>query len=329
MKTPLIDIHCDLLSYLQDAPHPDPLNRNSIGCSLPALEEGNVKLQVMAIYTATEKGSTELGLEQSLIFKNILHKYNDHVILCSEPDAINAVASSSKTGVVAAIENAAGFCEEDEPLKEGFKKLENMIANTERILYIGFTHHLENRFGGGNSSTTGLKEDGKALLDYLNGKKIAVDFSHASDALALDILDYTSKHNLDIPIIASHSNFRSVFHHPRNLPNEIAKEIINRNGLIGINFLRAFLNNQDPNAMYDHILYGLNMGGAKAICFGADYFYTDSHPDQSRKPFFFKEHEDAGCYPSILKNLSERVSTEVIEGIGHKNVINFIQRVWQ
>jgi membrane dipeptidase len=208
------------------------------------------------------------------------------------------------------------------------KKLEDIIYNTEKILYIGFTHNGENRFGGGNATKVGLKEDGKTLLNYLNGKKIAVDFSHTSDALAFDILDYVTKFNLDIPVMASHSNFRKIFNHPRNLPDEIALEIIKRKGLIGINFLRAFLNDKNPNVIYDHILYGINAGGAHSICFGADYFYTDSHPDQSRKPFFFKEHENAACYPSILKGLSGQISPEVLENISHKNAIHFIQRIW-
>lgn len=328
MNPPVIDIHCDLLSYLQDAPNPNPLEKNSIGCSFPSLVEGNVKLQVMAIYTSTEKGSTELGLQQSLIFKNLLNKYNDRIILSNAPNVLSTISTSPKLGILAAIENASGFCEEDEPLENGFKKLENIISNTERILYIGLTHHSENRFGGGNSCKIGLKEDGKALLNYINEKKIAIDFSHTSDTLAFDILNYLSKNNLNIPVIASHSNFRKVFNHQRNLPDEIAKEIIKRKGLIGINFLRAFLNDKNPNAMYDHILYGINFGGTHSICFGADYFYSASHPDQSRKPFFHPEHESASCYPSILQNLSKQVSLEVLEGISNKNVINFIHRIW-
>jgi membrane dipeptidase len=327
VNLPVIDIHCDLLSYLQDAPDPDPFKKDSIGCSFPSLYEGNVKLQVMAIYTSTEKGSTELALKQSLNFKNILTNYKDQVISGKDAFFFHTLSASPKPGILAAIENASGFCEEDEPLENGFRKLENIIRNTNGILYIGFTHHGENRFGGGNSTSVGLKDDGRALLDYMAGKKIALDLSHTSDALAFDMLEHTDKFGLDIPVIASHSNFREVFDHRRNLPEEIAKEIIKRKGLIGINFLRAFLNNNNADAIYDHILYGINLG-ARSICFGADYFYTDSHPDQSRKPFFFKEHENAGCYPSILKKLSGKVSPETIEAISFKNATDFIGRIY-
>jgi len=322
-----VDTHCDLLSYMLYKPSADPLGEE-IGCALPFLKKGNVKLQIMAIYTATEKGSSEQGLKQGLIFKKLLTDYNDRVSLIKDLNSLSNIGTSQKIGVLAAVENASGFCGEEDTLKEGFDKLDKIINTTERILYIGLTHHGENRFGGGNASTAGLKEDGKALLNYLHGKRIAVDFSHTSDALAFDLLNYISKFNLDIPVLASHSNFRKVFNHPRNLPDEIAKELIKRKGLIGINFLRAFLNTEDPNAFYDHIDYGIYLGGSNAMCFGADYFYTAKHPDQSRKPFFFKEHENASCYPSLLEHLSARLSPEQLENMGNKNVRDFIKRIW-
>lgn len=167
------------------------------------------------------------------------------------------------------------------------------------------------------------------MLEYMSDKKIAIDLSHTSDVLAFDILNCMSKNNLKISVIASHSNFRDVFSHARNLPKEIAQEIIHRNGLIGLNFLRAFLHDTNPNALYEHINYGLDLGEEKALCFGADYFYTASHPDQSRKPFFHKEHDNASLYPSILNELSQRVSPLTLEGIANKNLTNFIKRLWK
>jgi len=329
MKYPVIDLHCDLLAHMLNMPNPDPFKREGIGCSFPALAEGNVKLQVMAIFTATKNRSTALAVRQSEIFASFLAEYPNDCTLVHDINTLSQIATSSKLGMIAAIENASGFCEEDEPLKIGLERLERIITNTTRILYIGFTHHAENRFGGGNNSKAGLKEDGKTLLQYLNGKKIAVDFSHASDALAQDILDYLSKHNLEVPILASHSNYRKVFNHVRNIPDDIAKEIIQRGGIIGVNFLRAFVNNEDSNVLYQHINYGIELGGFNSICFGADYFGTDSHPDRSRVPFYFKEHADASRYPSIIETISQQVSPDAIEGISSKNVMSYLIELWK
>lgn len=328
MNQPVIDLHCDLLAHMLSMPSPDPFDRDGIGCSFPDLAAGNVKLQVMAIFTATAKGSTALALKQSEIFASFLANYPDDCTLVHDASTLSGIATSSKLGMIAAIENASGFCEEDEALEVGFERLEQIIANTTRILYIGLTHHAENRFGGGNNSTAGLKEDGKTLLQYLSGKKIAVDFSHASDALAHDMLNYISEHSLEVPILASHSNYRAVFDHVRNLPDDLAKEIIERGGIIGVNFLRAFVNNDDPNVLYQHINHGIKLGGANSICFGADYFATGNHPDQSRVPFYFEEHGDASRYPFILDAISDQVSPDVIDGIRSENVMNYMMRLW-
>ena len=329
MNHPVIDLHCDLLAHMLDMPNPDPFKPEGIGCSFPALAEGNVKLQVMAIFTATQKGSAAKALKQSEIFASFLEKYPEDCNVVNDLDSLNRIATSPKLGMIAAIENASGFCEEDEPLEIGFIRLEQIIKNVTRLLYIGFTHHAENRFGGGNNSTAGLKEDGKRLLQYLDGKKIAVDFSHASDALAHEILDYISDHDLKVPILASHSNYRSVFNHVRNLPDDIAQEIMRREGIIGVNVLRAFVNNEHSNALYDHINYGIKLGGVNSICFGADYFSTGKHPDQSRIPFYFEEHKDASCYPAILDEVSKQVSPEVVERISSGNVLNYIIHLWK
>ncbi len=326
---PVIDLHCDLLSYLRDNQDADPFISGEIGCSFPSLIEGNVKLQVMAIYTSTKKGSTDLALQQSLIFKDLASNYTSEVQSITRIEDLEPMLESSKTGIVASIENASGFCEEDEPLKTGFGKLEKIIENVERVLYISLTHHGENRFGGGNYSKPGLKEDGKVLLDYLDGRKIAVDLSHTSDALANDILEHLDQKNLDIPIMASHSNYRPIWDHPRNLPDHLAKEIIRRKGLIGSNFLRAFLNDKDPHALYNHIDYGLGLGAGDAISFGADFFHTGSHPDQSRRPFYHLGQDDSSCYPSILKIVGQRNTPELVEKMSHRNALDFIGRIWE
>ncbi|OEK03184.1 peptidase [Roseivirga sp. 4D4] len=322
---PIIDLHCDLLVYLL-------MNREAtadtkaFGAGFPFLKSGNVAMQVMAIYTAVEEESSRNGVAQSEIYKGLLEDYSADVYQ-ADP-SFNS--SNEGIGIVASLESASGICNEEEPLENAFENLETIISNVGRLFYISFTHHAENRFGGGNYAKAGLKPDGEALLDYMDGREIAVDLSHTSDALAHDILDYTYKKGLKVPVIASHSNFRQVWDHPRNLTKANAQEIIDRGGLIGINFLRAFLNDNDPNALIEHVKYGVGLkGGDKAIAFGADFFYTGDHPDKSRIPFYFPKHEDATKYQGILKELSSSVTDEELAGIAHANVERFIASNWK
>lgn len=324
---PVIDLHCDMLSYLLEAPNPEPNQISSIGCSIPAMLEGNVALQIMAIYTTVETGSTVKGIKQSVLFNELMNTFPTKLQKFENTFFESRLGKRNTITCLAAIENAASFAEENEPLSASFERLEKILKNTGKLAYIGLTHHGENRFGGGNSTSVGLKKDGEALLEYLSDKKIALDFSHTSDALAYDILTYLAKNNLQVPILASHSNFRTVFKHARNLPDEIAREIILQKGVIGINFLRAFVNDKNPDALLDHIEYGMKLGAEDALCFGADFFYTESHPDQSRVPFFYPQHQNAATYPSILNSLKNRYSTQQLNKISHQNGINFISRL--
>lgn len=325
---PIADMHCDMLDYLISEKNARPDNEEDIGCAIPYLVKGNVKFQVMAMYTAVEKESPKKLIQQAEKFQKLITHHNkifDHVYTA---DDANKILASGKIGLLLSIENASGLCNEEEPLTEAFSRFENLGKKFKSVFYISFTHHGENRFGGGNYTKVGLKDDGRELLNYLSNKKIAIDLSHTSYALAHDIINHIDKHKLALPIIASHSNFRSISDHVRNLPDEIAKEIVSRNGLIGVNFLRLFLHPDKPEKLIENILYGFQSGASKALCFGADFFYTKDHPDPSRQPFYFSEHENAAKYQDILKSLDKILSREEITSLAYKNVVNFIQRLF-
>ncbi|MFM7217485.1 MAG: dipeptidase [Bacteroidota bacterium] len=315
-----IDLHCDLLSYFL---FPHEGKKEDLGCSIPYLLEGEVGLQVMAIYSATEKGSVAFARKQIAHFKKLL----EHPSLYRfEPTASNDL-QKGRLGIITSIENASCFCEEDESLDSGFQQLEYLIQETGAPMYIGITHHSENRFGGGNNTTIGLKDDGRSLLEFLNGKRIAIDLAHTSDRLAYDLIDYIDKKGLDIPVIASHSNSRVVYANSRNLPDELAQEVIKRNGLIGLNFIKDYINKEQPQELYTHVEYLLRLGAKDQLCFGADFFFDKAHPDKSRYPFFFEEYQNALAYNTINEEVGSRFGAEQAEKISHKNALAFFKRL--
>jgi membrane dipeptidase len=326
MNQPVIDLHCDLLSYLT-RPNSSIYNTEDMGCAIPSLKEGNVKLQIMAIFAPVEKYSHIYGLKQSEIFQNLVQEENE--LYRFDKKHLATFETNENIGMLAAVESGSAFCDESMPLKEGFKNLEKIIENVGSIMYISFTHHAENRFGGGNYSKVGLKEDGKALVEYLHQRNIAIDFSHTSNALAHDLLNYISKENLEVPILASHSNYRPVFDHPRNLPDDIAKEIIHQKGLIGLNFVRAFVNPENGKALEEHVAHGVSLGAENVICYGADYFYTKDNSDKARIPFYFAAHENASCYPQINKGFEQQFGSKQTDKISSHNALDFIERLWK
>lgn len=311
------DLHCDLTAYLAE---PNTSADGDIRCSVSNLKNGNVKFQVMAFYSATKKGSvdevkTQLSRYRDLLARNDIDEFNPEKFSLHNP----------KLSVIAAVENASGLCEEEMPIHLMRENLDNLLSNAD-LMYIGLTHHNENRFGGGNYSDIGLKDDGKQLLDYINHRKIGIDFSHTSDRLAYDVLNYIDQEDLEIPVLASHSNMRSVFAHPRNLPDELVKEIIRRDGLIGLNFVKYFVGEETAESIFKHIDYALQLGAENHLCFGADFFDDKVHPEQQKYPFFFEEMGDPSAYSWINEKVSENYSEEIKSKISHQNVLNYFAR---
>ena len=326
---PVADMHCDLLDYLSTVGRADPNNTADIGCAAPFLRDGGVKLQVLAISSVDELDSKRGTERQCEWFRRLTVTEGGTFHRVTKGMTTESVLECPRICVIAAIENASALASDSDPLEVALRTLDRVDAMVGPLFYMSFTHHLENRFGGGNSTDVGLKDDGAILLEYVAGRNIAVDLSHASDALASDIISYIDRKRLDVPLIASHSNFREILSHQRNLPKDIAEAIIDRQGLIGITFLRALLHPDDPGALVRHIEYGLTANAHHAMCFGSDYFYTDGHPDRSRIPFFFDEHENAGRYQDILNSVQHLLTPAALYNLAFGNVMAFLQRLWQ
>ncbi len=105
--------------------------------------------------------------------------------------------------------------------------------------------------------------------------------------------------------------------------------MIKRKGLIGLNFIRNCVDDTNPEMLYEHIQYGLDLGGEDAVAYGADFFFCKNHPDKSRHPFFFKGYDDASAFNAINKEIEKRFSHELMEKISHKNALNFIKKMYK
>jgi microsomal dipeptidase-like Zn-dependent dipeptidase len=303
------NFHCDLLWYLSaddSRSAYDPESRTSI----PLFLQGGVAIETLAIYEKTKKGCRQSGEKQFQTYKSLNKKH---------PDIFG-----KKIHLILAIENGSTFCDEEEMLDHGLKRLEQWLKEAGRIAYISMTWNDENRFGGGNATKIGLKKDGEKLLEWMSGKNIAIDLSHTSDPLAHDILNYIDKRKLLIVPVASHSNFRVIANVPRNLPDEIAKEIVKRGGLIGLNFVRAFLGSDGPDDFIRQVEHARNIDAISHLCFGADFF-DDRDIDglDHLRPFFLSGYEDSSCYPKVIELLRQEFSEGQVAKIAYDNLAKF------
>ncbi len=296
LTEPIADLHCDLLMALAMGRTPyDPETR----CSHPQMQSGHVRWQLLPLFVETGPRSVAIGEAQAQAYKDLFrlhfrdfHRGWTHL-------TFSAIEPPEKIQVWPAIENASAFCTESEPLEKGLARLDQLIESIGKPAYVSLTWKHENRFGGGNEAKVGLKPDGLVLVERLHELGIAVDLSHTSDALADDLLSIDK----NIAVIASHSNFRTVLNHSRNLPDAIALEVVARGGVIGLNGVRHFVG-EELSELASHIEHAIHIGCSRSLCWGVDFFLEEGLA--SDEDYFFPGLSDSSSFPSLLIALRRR-----------------------
>ena len=123
---------------------------------------------------------------------------------------------------------------------EGGSVIENDIDRLYELQYDGIkfltlTWNGENLIAGGAKSDKDLTDFGKSVIKEMNKIGMAVDVSHLNDKSFYSAIEKADK------ILATHSNCRSICNHKRNLTDEQIKLLVQKNGIIGLNFYPEFL----------------------------------------------------------------------------------------
>jgi len=292
----VIDLHNDLLSYLALSPSHMPDEASC--CSARQLREGGIRCQVLPAFFQTIAGSEKTLERQLACFRRLFEEYPDDFSTSLQPGRIH---------IRWAIENVSTFLGEEEPLENGINRLQAACQEFGPPVYVSLTWNGENRCGGGAGADKGLTEDGRAILEALD-RRVALDLSHASDRLAYDMAEHSSR-----LLIASHSNFRSVMNASRNLPDDLAQEIVKRDGVIGLNVIKPFIGNS-KDSFFDHIDYALSHGWEGALSFGADFYSMESVPEDLKEELvghFFTEWKDPSSARHIAAEVVSRFGTDI------------------
>ena len=169
-------------------------------------------------------------------------------------------------------------------------------------VYASLTWNFENELAGGCMEDVGLKPSGEAAVRAFARKGIAVDCAHLGKKAFARVLDLTDA------VVDSHTCAAALYDHPRNLQDWQIREIVARGGLIGIAFVRSFLNNNAAaEDVFRHMDYCVQKFGCGHFCFGTDFYGTADLPqglshyeDADRLRMFF---ERAGYGASAIEKL--------------------------
>lgn len=201
-------------------------------------------------------------------FLNELSQNSDEIALCKTAADVKRCLQQGRRGAMLSIEGAEAIgCDED--------KLPQLYAEGFRMLAPVWNE--ANALSGSCMTGEGLTERGKAFCRKAQKLGFLLDVSHLSDRGFFDLCDLAEK-----PIVASHSNSRAVFSHPRNLTDEQFSLICQLGGTAGINLYSEFLT-PDAKAtlddVYRHIDRFLSLGGDGHVALGGDLDGCDVLPD--------------------------------------------------
>ncbi len=188
-------------------------------------------------------------------------KFNIKVIKSSAD--LNKVIKNNEKGAIFTVENASVLA----------GKLSNIELFKEfGVKFVTLTWNGRNELGAGAmvSHSNGITKFGIDVIKELEKNRITVDVSHASDRLFYDVINHSSR-----PIVATHSNSRAITNVKRNLTDDQFKAIVRREGIVGLNLHKTFLNNDEDKAnRYDilnHAEHFLSLGGENSLSIGADF----------------------------------------------------------
>lgn len=146
------------------------------------------------------------------------------------------------------------------------------------IKCIALTWNNTNKIAGGVADPdSGLTEFGKSVIRRMEELGILVDVSHLNDKSFYDVASVATR-----PIIATHSNSRTICSHRRNLTDDMFKIIRESGGCAGLNLHTSFLADDDNGTIDDaikHIEHFMSLDGVDAIGMGSDFDGIPRNPE--------------------------------------------------
>tara|TARA_B100000676_G_scaffold170717_1_gene167843 strand:- start:99 stop:1253 length:1155 start_codon:yes stop_codon:yes gene_type:complete len=232
-----LDSHIDIPFDYMINPEHDPGNDTDMQVDFQKMLKGNLDGGFFIVYVGqselSKKGYQE-AKEKAIIKFNAINKmvekYPNKIVLVKSPEEVYEAKRNKKLFAAIGIENGYVIGEDIELLKYYY----DLGARYMTLSHIGHNQISDSSLPKKSLKNEiemhgGLSDFGKITIKKMNELGMMIDVSHVSDKSALQAIRL-SHH----PVIASHSGARSVANHPRNIPDNIIREIAKKEGVIQV-----------------------------------------------------------------------------------------------
>jgi membrane dipeptidase len=232
----------------------DP-NETGSKVDYPRMKEGDLDAIFFAAFVAQDiRNDDGNSRAKSLCFQMIdsilvsIERNSEIVGLALNPQDAYSLEKEDKRAIYIGIEN--GY-----PIGDDITNVEAYY--NKGVRYITLVHSSNNDLADSATDTNGAEHDGisdfgSQVVNEMNRLGIMVDVSHGSDSVFYDAIKLSKA-----PIIATHSNARSVTNHKRNMTDEMLKLMAKNGGVVQLTMLSSYLRDTPPNIKRDSAIDSL------------------------------------------------------------------------
>ena len=207
------------------------------------------------------------------------------------------------------------------------------------VRHMLFAYNLNNRAGGGcHDEDVGLTDFGRQVITEMNRVGMVVDCSHTAYRTTMEAMEVSTQ-----PVVFSHSNPLALVDHPRNITDDQIKACAAGGGVIGINGVSLFLDDDavKPERFADHVIYVADLVGSQHVGMGLDYVRRDDSLGSllSGNTNYWPSGNGydrmlAFMSPDVLPRITEMLlsrglSEDEVTGILGQNLLAVAQAVWK
>jgi len=237
-EVPLIDGHNDLPNAILETAGSDlsdvDLSRLQphLPADIPRLREGLVGGQFWSAFVPSEAMHTGDALQKGLLQVDLIHRmvarYSE-LELAGTADDIESAFGSGRIACMIGL--------------EGGHAIQSSLAALRMYYELGVRYMTLTHFGTtswADAATDsplhgGLTEFGEDVVREMNRLGMLVDLSHVSVASMKDVLRVSRA-----PVIFSHSGAQAINVHPRNVPDDVLRELAENGGVVMVDFVAGY-----------------------------------------------------------------------------------------
>ena len=236
----VVDTHDDTTQRFLDGKF-DISERHADGSiDLPRMREGGLGAIFFSIWIPSKITGPEAvnrALTQIEAVRQQVRAHPKELVLANTAEEVRAAHKEGKIAALMGVEGGHMINSDLDTLRK-FASL--------GVRYMTLTHSGNDEWADSSTDKpvhNGLTDFGKEVVREMNRLGVIVDISHVSDKTFYDALEVSKA-----PMIASHSSCRAICDAPRNMTDQMMKDLAAKGGVVQINYHVGFLSQEFRNA---------------------------------------------------------------------------------